>query len=443
MPNPYVNKVEVNGTPIIDLTSDTVTAATLAAGERAHDASGAPIIGRLEAVTAVPITITQDGTYTAPSGTAYSPVTVNTGGDDPEPTWPTDDKTHLWITVEDASKDVQIRHHQYSAYGVQIDWGDGDVETYSGSGTSAYTRSHTYAATGNYEIIISNASADSGGFDFNASSGVNILGSITGTNAYKQRLLRRAYIAGTKSSTLPNYLFHMMICLEAVCIASKISTLGQFDFQYCLSLKHVRLSNSLINTIPMYSFRYCVSLEKITLPHRVDSVGTYAFGDCHSLKTVVCSGTAPGELAAYAFANCYALNDFGQYGLWYARPVGNYVFNNCISLMDSEGCLTIPRSWTTIPANTFTGNHIVKKIVISNTITTIQANAFGSMAASDVYIYATTPPTVENTNAFSKWNTGLVRTFHVPAGTLSAYQANTNWNTLFSSTGNSVVEMPA
>lgn len=45
MPNQYVNKVTVNGSTILDLTSDTVDAAHLLSGYTAHDASGAPITG--------------------------------------------------------------------------------------------------------------------------------------------------------------------------------------------------------------------------------------------------------------------------------------------------------------------------------------------------------------------------------------------------------------
>lgn len=45
MANQYKNKVIYNGEPLIDLTSDTVSAATLLEGETAHDRSGAPITG--------------------------------------------------------------------------------------------------------------------------------------------------------------------------------------------------------------------------------------------------------------------------------------------------------------------------------------------------------------------------------------------------------------
>lgn len=45
MANQYVNKVEVNGITIIDLTNDTVDAGSLAQGFTAHDKSGALITG--------------------------------------------------------------------------------------------------------------------------------------------------------------------------------------------------------------------------------------------------------------------------------------------------------------------------------------------------------------------------------------------------------------
>ena len=46
MANKYVSKVVLgNGTTLIDLTSDTITAADLLSNVTAHDKSGAPIVG--------------------------------------------------------------------------------------------------------------------------------------------------------------------------------------------------------------------------------------------------------------------------------------------------------------------------------------------------------------------------------------------------------------
>lgn len=46
--NPYINKVVYGGTTLIDLTSDTVTPATLAEGVTAHNASGELITGTMK-----------------------------------------------------------------------------------------------------------------------------------------------------------------------------------------------------------------------------------------------------------------------------------------------------------------------------------------------------------------------------------------------------------
>lgn len=106
--NPYVNKVvnaETN-TTLIDLTSDTAVAADVAQGKYFHLATGERVQGTstgggTEAgtvtqdqdgylvlddeagsggVTVESLSVTQNGTYTAPTGTAYSPVTVNVSG---------------------------------------------------------------------------------------------------------------------------------------------------------------------------------------------------------------------------------------------------------------------------------------------------------------------------------------------------------------------------
>lgn len=51
MPNAYVNKVEVNGATIIDLTTDTITAENVIEGYVFHGASGATVVGTLTHLT--------------------------------------------------------------------------------------------------------------------------------------------------------------------------------------------------------------------------------------------------------------------------------------------------------------------------------------------------------------------------------------------------------
>lgn len=94
MANAYVNKVVYGSSTLIDLTSDTITAENVIEGYTFHGADGSAVVGALRhmtdeevdaitggggsgsEVTVEPLAVTANGTYTAPSGTAYSPVTV-------------------------------------------------------------------------------------------------------------------------------------------------------------------------------------------------------------------------------------------------------------------------------------------------------------------------------------------------------------------------------
>lgn len=74
-----ISKIILNGVTQMDLTGDTVTAATLLSPKTAHGADGEPLTGGLVEKTLTTKTITANGTYNASSDNAdgYSSVVVN------------------------------------------------------------------------------------------------------------------------------------------------------------------------------------------------------------------------------------------------------------------------------------------------------------------------------------------------------------------------------
>lgn len=98
--NPYVNKVVFGSATLVDLTGTTATADKILSGYGAFGADGAWMNGTASSggsiwqdtngyvhlsddgtlVGVEPLTVTENGTYTALTGKAYSPVTVNVSG---------------------------------------------------------------------------------------------------------------------------------------------------------------------------------------------------------------------------------------------------------------------------------------------------------------------------------------------------------------------------
>lgn len=94
MANANVNKVVLGSSTLIDLTSDTITADNVIEGYTFHRADGSTVEGTLthltnaeideitdssggSSITVEALSVIANGAYTAPSGTAYSPVIVN------------------------------------------------------------------------------------------------------------------------------------------------------------------------------------------------------------------------------------------------------------------------------------------------------------------------------------------------------------------------------
>ena len=136
--------------------------------------------------------------------------------------------------------------------------------------------------------------------------------------------------------------------IKRVSIGDSITTISSTAFGYCYSLSSVTIPDS-VTTISSTAFGYCYSLSSIIIPDSVTTIGTYAFQNCNSLSSIIIPDSVT-VISSYAFRNCYSLSS-----------------------------VTIPDSVTTISSYAFNS-----------------CNSLGS-----VKFEKATPPTVQNSNAFS------------------------------------------
>lgn len=124
------------------------------------------------------------------------------------------------------------------------------------------------------------------------------------------------------------------------------------------------------------------------------TVGSNAFYSCNNLISV--SIPKVTYIGTAAFTSCWKLRSIS---LPSVENIGNSGFSSCSSLTS----VSIPK------------------------VTYINRSVFSSCSSLTSVTLPTTPPTIQS-NSFSGINSACV--FHIPIGSLSAYQSATNWSTL-------------
>lgn len=233
------------------------------------------------------------------------------------------------------------------------DWGDGTSDT---------NTTHTYTAYGDYTIKCNGTTITT-----TASSG----------------------LFGQKGG-LENY-----YCTEAR--FATVTSIYDYTFQYCCSLKNVVISNS-VTKIGTSSFYVCYSLTNVIIPNGVTSIGNFSFYACRSLTNVVMSNSVTKIYSA--FLDC----------------------NSLASLVISNGV-------TSIYENMLSSCYSLTNIVIPNSVTSISNTAFQRCYSLTKYDFSqcTAVPTLSNVNAFDSINS--IAKIIVPDSLYDSWIAASNWST--------------
>jgi len=302
--NPYVNKVEYGGNTIIDLTDATATADKILSGYTAYGATGEKLTGTASGggVTTTALSVTANGTYTAPTGTAYTPVAVNVSGGGIPFDLPSDGKTRICYKIPDDAQTfgktiTLIVYLETTDTAISVDWGDSSEAT-TASGKGRQTLTHAYSTVGEHIVAIT---ITAGTIYFGGGSSYAVYGKTTSSfRSYVQWA-----VLGTGVSQLASYAFNYATQLTEVRFpVSGFTQIKGNAFEYCMSLQKISIPNT-VSSVNMSCFANCSALPKIELPN-ITSIPQSMFYENTSLTTISIPATVT-TIGSQAFAGCRGL----------------------------------------------------------------------------------------------------------------------------------------
>ena len=258
---------------------------------------------------------------------------------------------------------------------VDVDWGDGTVDSYTFDSqdylSQSVTANHTYTKAGKYTIYL--------------------------TLRNKTGKISRFTPDGLSenSNVLP-------LRIELIALGKDYETIGGYNFYGMVALKRISLANDVIDFSSSDWINGCRSLKCVCFPRSISPTNyPRTFYNTNAVEHIILPPNANPTLNQFILGGC------------------------------SIKRFNVPRSMTLLPAfNTCNG---LLFIYIPKSIKTVQSNAFSTIRKlqwidfSD-YDDPTKIPTLQNTNAFS--NTNPNAKFYVRNQTmLDAFTAATNWST--------------
>ena len=263
-------------------------------------------------------------------------------------------------------------------------------------------------------ITIPSSVTSIGKYSFFDCSGLKSIAVENGNPIYDSRESCKALIKTSDNELI-------LGCMNST-IPNSVTKIGQSAFQNCKRLLSVRIPNSVVS-VGQYAFSGCSGMTSITIPNSVTSIGSYAFRWCSGLTSITIpnSVTSIGE---YVFYNCSGLTSVTIPNS--VTFIGLCAFAYCSGLTS----VTIPNSVTFIDNHAFQFCSGLTSITIGSGTITIGDQVFACCPElKDVYCYAKRVPYTYADSYSNSFKDSSIEyaTLHVPAASVSAYQATKPW----------------
>lgn len=234
-------------------------------------------------------------------------------------------------------------------------------------------------------------------------------------------------IFGCQNSTIPNsvttighYAFGGCTGLTSITIPNSVTSIEYSAFQGCSNLSSVIIGDH-VESIGKSAFERCSSLSSVIIPNSVATIGQEAFRECSNLSSVTI-GDGVKNIELRTFSQCTNLSSVTIGNS--VENIKNGAFLNCKSLTS----INIPNSVTAIGDGVFENCSNLSSVIIGNSVTSIGEQTFRLCKnLANFYSYAEQVPESSSPHFTFSGSNYKHATLHVPAESVSAYQAVEPW----------------